>query len=187
MGTLAMSEKKSDSASAIGFVVHVLLVVGLLLTLLGAYTAFVILPSEWTNGRGEAARASDAVELDLLDTPRTGAAQPPLLYSGMPDWRTVVHLENTEEIRPDLVITATDFGDSLLAVDEFSAKIVLAGDEAQVLPGVAFVAEKPGRYVARRIALPENGEWELRASLRRGHQTLLVGQKISALLPQTKE
>lgn len=187
MGTLVMSEKKSNSGSALGFVVHVLLVVGLLLTLIGAYIAFVILPTEWTRARGETESASFAPAHDAQDSPRASAAPAVFINARMPEWRTGVHLENTAEARPDLVVTATDYDDNLLDVDEFSAKIVLAGDGGQELPGIAFTAEKPGRYVARQITLPENGEWELRGSLRRGHQTMLIGQKLRPLLPRARD
>lgn len=184
-----MSEKKSEPASTLGFVIRVLLVVGLVLALIGAYVAFVILPKEWPERlqriSGEALPAYYATQPSTFTSTNTTmtTASPAELGLKPLSWRTMVHLENAAETRPDVVIMATDMNDNLLDVDDFSAKIILAGDETQQLPGIGFVAEKPGRYVARRIALPENGDWEVRAEVRRGNQTMLIGQKIRPLLP----
>ncbi|MDP2206273.1 MAG: hypothetical protein Q8K65_08205 [Alphaproteobacteria bacterium] len=184
-----MSEKKAEPASTTGFVIRVLLVVGLVLALIGAYIAFVILPKEWPEPpqglSSEALPAYYATQRSVFASTNTTTTTATPAEMGLKpvSWRTMVHLENAAEARPDVVILATDMDDNLLDVDTFRAKIVLAGDENQELPGIGFVAEKPGRYVARRIALPENGDWEVRAEVRRGNQTMLVGQKIRPLLP----
>ncbi|MFN7113845.1 MAG: hypothetical protein ACK4PK_05740 [Alphaproteobacteria bacterium] len=184
-----MSEKKPAPPSLLGFVIRVLLVIGLVLALIGAYVAFVILPKEWPEPgavrTGEALPAYYATQRSIFASTNTTVttATPAELGLKPVSWRTMVHLENAADARPDIVILATDMNDNLLDVDDFSARIVLAGAENQELPGVGFVADKPGRYVARRITLPENGDWEVRAEVRRGNQTMLIGQKIRPLLP----
>jgi hypothetical protein len=184
-----MSEKKPETAGTLGFVIRVLLVIGLVLALIGAYVAFVILPNEWPERpqrmSGEPLPAYYATQPSTFTSTNTTLTRATPAELGLKPlaWRTMVHLENAAEARPDVVILATDMNDNLLDVDDFSAKIILAGDEAQELPGIGFVAEKPGRYVARRITLPENGDWEVRAEVRRGNQTMMIGQKIRPLLP----
>lgn len=182
-----MSEKNAKPDSVKSFVMHVLLAIALVLALIGAFIAFVILPKEWPErpvqtGSVEALPAYYATQRSVI-AGRSTMVTPAELALKPLTWRTMIHLENTDQPRPDLVILATDMDDNLIDVDDFSAKIVLAGDDPQELPGTGFTAEKPGRFVARRIALPENGDWEVRAEVRRGHQTMMIGQKIRPLLP----
>lgn len=187
-----MSDNKTQSGGLTGFFIRTLLLIALALTVAGAYFAFVVLPREWP----ERTQGGDAVPAEAL--PAKYGNQPSVFSSSSttvtassfaeldlrpPSWRTLAHVEKGETDKPDIVITVTDMDDRLLPVDYFTASIVLSGDEKQILPGVGFSEEEPGRFVARGVTLPENGDWEIRATVRRGQQTMLIGQKIAPLMP----
>lgn len=185
-----MTKTKPETGGIMTSTLRILLLVSLVAALIAAYTAFVVLPQEWPE-RPPAERESLAAyghlpPGGLAPIPRSSSPSPAELGWTQPGWRVMAHIENGHSPAPDVVITATDLDDALVPVENFSAQIVLRGDETQVLPGVGFIAEKPGRYVARAVPLPDNGEWEIRATLRRGHQTMLLGQRIAPLLPESR-
>lgn len=183
-----MSGTNKQSGGLIGFLVRTLLVVGLLLTLAGAYVAFFILPEEFPERQvfeetaALPAKYGDQPSVFSSTTTVTSATPSELDLKPL-DWRTMAHIEKADTPNPDIVITATDLNDNLLPVDYFTAAIVLASDDKQILPGIGFSEEEPGRFVARGVTLPDNGDWEIRATVRRGMQTMLIGQKIQPLLP----
>lgn len=175
----------SDKQSGNRFTLHILLLVGLFLSAASSYVAFVILPEEWPERPRQQITMQELSEIHARHhAPAAAATIPPAEFGYTPpDWRVLIHTENHRAGAADIVITATDLDDTLLTADEFSAAIVSLPDETQKLP-VNFHEEKPGVYALRGFALPREGEWAVRALIRRDSQTMMIGENLRELLAE---
>lgn len=183
-----MSDTHNQSGGLIGLLTRTFLLIALILTLAGTYIAFFILPKELPERQtiedmtGLPAKYGD--QPSVFSSATTVTTEGPAAFDFKPlDWRAMAHIEREDSAAPDIIITATDLNDRLLAVDYFSASIVLASDDKRTLANIEFKEEQPGRFVAKSVSIPGEGDWEIRATVRRGLQTILIGQKIGPLFP----
>lgn len=184
-----MSDNRIETGIFATMVIRSLLIVALIMSLIMTYAAFRILPEEVDiRGPGISARDAQKTSYRISDSQMGQTAidkREVIDTSGYkirpPSWRVNAYIDRAGKTHPDIIIKVFGTNDRLIAPDDFSAKIVMAGHEDKSLPGVEFKAVKDGHYKASSVNIPDEGEWEIRASLRREMQTILVEQRIDHL------
>jgi len=177
-----MSEKKAESGDLLAVSLRTLLAFMLIVMICAAYVAFVVLPDETENPSpaNPFYRIQDSVitsRTDYNTTVTRETATPP----APPQWHITVALENIRDKKLDIVLRITDLEESPISIDQFSAKLTSTQDADQILP--SFERETEGIYRIKDISVPDNPDWEVQATVRRGLETMLVAQKIEPLLP----
>jgi hypothetical protein len=176
-------EKPAQTTS----VTRILLVFGLIIAIGFAYVGFFALPSELKYDPTEVRGLPSAYEVTKTTigsaTISTNTISEGFTFQNYPaaDWTGAVTLAPTGGGRYRILISATSLYDDPVPLESFDAKIVQTGNLDQALPGVQFSETSPGEYTAD-IILPDNGEWEVRARLKKGMDTIFLAQKIAPLL-----
>lgn len=169
-------------------IIRTLMFVALILSLALTYVAFRILPEEMDiRGPGISARDDHGSPYRITESQmgKAGVSKRQTIDTVAfkiqpPSWRVNAYIARGGGNKADIIIKVFDMNERMLPAEDFTAHIVRAGQEDQALPGVTFAEIKDGYYKAA-ITLPEEGEWELRASLRRGNQTIVIEQNIEHL------
>lgn len=166
-------------------VVHGLLAFGVLTALFFAYFAFIVLPREWlqTDISGEGLPATYQMQPAIVgtDNVHTAVTSERPVYASTADWRVLGDVAAQPDGRHIVRVTVTSLTDAPLLADEFIGTIVQTGSPSQLLPGTVFSETGKGIYTAT-VTLPDNGEWEIRATVRRGNDTMALVQQIRPLL-----
>jgi len=176
-------EKTARSSSA----TRILLALGLIFSLAFAYVGFFALPAELKYDPSEprGLPAEYQVPTTTIESAKisTNTIAEGYTFQNYPaaDWTGAVTLTPAGGGRYRILISATSLYDDPVPLEEFSAKIVQTGNINQELPGVQFSETSPGEFTAD-VILPDNGEWEVRARLKKGMDTIFLAQKITPLL-----
>lgn len=175
-----MSEQENGSQTPR----YAFLLIALLLALAFTYVAFVVLPAKWTDHPqeyGDTLHPSERFYRDQGAEAETTESVSPVDIGYIPlKWRGLIRAENINRATPDITVTISDLDDDPLTVDEFHAEIVWASDNTRKHPA-DFREEKPGLYTLRNFVPPSGEEWEIRATLRRGLDTLIISENLRML------
>lgn len=177
-----MSEKKAESGDILAVSLRTLLAFVLIAMIFATYVAFVVLPDEVeTSGpanpfyRIQNSVITSRTDYNTTVTHKTTTPLPP------PQWHVTVALENIRDQKLDIVLRITDLEEAPISIDQFSAHLASAQKTNQALP--AFEREAEGIYRIKDIDIPDNPDWEVQATVRRGLETMLIAQKIAPMLP----